>query len=291
MATPPSIYKSAAAKAEIIANYDAKLRACNLAYEERMVPTYAGETHVIIAGPADKPPVALLHGINAGAPLALEAMRDLADRYRIYAIDSVGQATKSAETRLPVKDNSYGRWLDETLQGLGLDSVPVIGVSYGAFLLQRLMAHNPQRISKGIFVVPGGLANGGGWESFRRLMIPLIKFQITKKDADLVKFMDAFYVTKDAHSIAMQGAILRGVKMDYAKPPLATAAEMANLTAPVYAMVAETDIFFPGDQALERCRMIFKNFKESVVLKGAKHIPDQADYPKIAKQLDVWLRA
>ena len=87
MAQVPSIYKSPAVKAEIMALYDAKLKACTIAYEECYVDTFAGSTHVIVAGPADKPPVVLLHGINAGAPLALEAMRDLTDRYRIYAVD------------------------------------------------------------------------------------------------------------------------------------------------------------------------------------------------------------
>ena len=273
-----------------MALYDAKLRACNLVYEELEVPTFAGATHVIVAGAVDKPPVILLHGINAGAPLALEAMRDLVDRYRIYAVDTVGQTTKSAETRLSVKDNSYGRWLSEVMDGLGLASAPVIGVSYGAFLLQRLIAHAPQRVQKAIFVVPGGLVNGGGWESMKKLFLPLLKFNFSKKEADLLKFMDAFYNTKDAHSVAFQRAVLLGVKMDYRKPPLVTAAEMAAFEGAVYAMVADTDVFFPGARALERCKAVFKNFKASAVMPGCKHIPDQADYPKIAAQLDLWLR-
>ncbi len=290
MSTSPSIYKSPAVKTEIMALYDAKLRACNIAYTEIDVQTFAGPTHVIVAGASDKPPVVLLHGINAGAPLALEAMRDLTDRYRIYAVDTVGQTTKSSETRPSVKDNSYGRWLAEVMDGLGLSAAPVIGVSYGAFLLQRLLAYAPQRVQKAIFVVPGGLVNGGGWDSMKKLFFPLLKFNFTKKEAHLLQFMDAFYNTKDAHSVAFQRAVLLGVKMDYRKPPLVNAAEMAAFEGPVYAMVADTDVFFPGDKALERCKAVFKNFKGSAVMPGCKHIPDQADYPKIARQLDLWLR-
>ncbi len=289
MATPPTIYKSPAVKAEIMALYDAKLQACKLVYEERDVATSAGNTHVIVCGPADKPPVVLLHGINAGAPLALEAMRDLTDRYRIYAVDTVGQTTKSAETRPSVKDNSYGKWLAEVMEGLELPQAAVIGVSYGAFLLQRLMAHAPTRVQKAIFVVPGGFVNGGGWDSLKKLFFPLLKFNMTKKEAHLLHFMDAFYITKDAHSVAFQKAVLLGVKMDYRKPPLATAAEMAAFQAPVYAMVAENDVFFPGDKALARCKEIFKNLKGVTVLQGSKHIPDIADYPEIARQLGKWL--
>jgi pimeloyl-ACP methyl ester carboxylesterase len=289
MATPPTIYKSPAVKAEIMALYNAKLQACKLVYEERDVATSAGSTHVIVCGPADKPPVVLLHGINAGAPLALEAMRDLTDRYRIYAVDTVGQTTKSAEARPSVKDNSYGKWLDEVMEGLELPQAAVIGVSYGAFLLQRLMAHAPSRVQKAIFVVPGGFVNGSGWDSLKKLFFPLLKFKVTKKETHLIRFLDAFYLTKDPHSVAFQKAVLLGVKMDYRKPPLATAAEMAAFQAPVYAMVAESDVFFPGDKALARCKAIFKNFKGERVLKGSKHIPDIADYTEIARQLGIWL--
>ncbi len=290
MPTPPTIYKSPAVKAEIMALYNAKLKACNIACEERYVDTFAGSTHVLVAGPADKPTVVLLHGINAGAPLALEAMRDLTDHYRIYAVDTVGQTTKSSEFRPSVKDNSFGRWLSETMEGLGLDKAPVIGVSYGAFLLQRLIAHAPQRVQKAIFVVPGGFANGGGWDSMKKLFFPLLKFNFGKKDAQLLKFMDAFYNTKDPHSVAFQRAVLLGVKMDYRKPPLMQVAEAAGFQSPVYAMVADNDIFFPGDKSLARCKEIFKNFKGSLVLTATKHIPDQADYPLIARQLGQWLR-
>jgi pimeloyl-ACP methyl ester carboxylesterase len=287
----PTIYKSPEAKAKIMALYDAKLKACKLPeYEEKYVDTPFGRTHVVVAGKVGLPPVVLLHGINAGAPLALEAMRSLVDKYRIYAVDTIGQATKSDENRPSVKDNSYGMWLAAVLDGLKLEGVAVIGVSYGAFLLQRLIAHAPGRVSKAIFVVPSGLVNGNGWAGMTRLMWPMMRFFMTKKDKHLVAFMDAFYITKDAHSIAFQRETLLGVKMDYRRPPVLREEEVARFGSPVYAMVAEDDVFFPGDKALERCKACFKNLKETVVLKGGKHIPDIADYPSIAAQLDKWLR-
>lgn len=288
--TPPTIYKSPEAKAAILALYDAKLAACGLpTYSEEYIETGFGQTHVIVAGEKHLPPVVLLHGINAGAPMALEAMRSLVDKSRIYAVDTVGQSTKSAETRPPIDDNSYGIWLDEVLKGLGLPEVPVIGVSFGAFLLQRLIVHAPQRVSKAIFVVPSGLVNGGGWKSFTHLMFPLIRFQMTKKDKHLLKFMQAFYLTQDEYSIQFQKLTLTGLKMDYRRPPLLKASEVKGFQAPVYAMVAEDDIFFPGEKALERLRDCFPTLKATVTLKGAKHIPANVDYPLIADQLDKWL--
>ncbi len=284
-----SIYKNEAAKNELLALYEAKLTACNISYTDQYVETFAGKTHIIIAGDEKLPPIVLLHGINAGAPLALEAVRDLTTKYRIFAIDIVGQANKSAETRLPIHDNSIGKWLVEVLDALKLGKISFVSVSYGAFVLQKLMIYQPERIEKAIFVVPSGLANGGAWENITKLMFPLMKFHFTKKEADLIRFMDAFYTTKDAHSIAFQKAILLGIKMDYRKPPVLTEKEVANVAAPVYAMVADNDIFFPGDKALERCQQIFAHFKASFVLKNCKHIPDISTYPLISQQIEKWL--
>lgn len=284
-----SIYKNEAAKQCIMALYEAKLAACNISYTDEYVDTFAGKTHIIVTGAETLPPIVLLHGINAGAPLALEAIKDLNTKYRIYAIDTVGQATKSAETRLDLYDNSIGKWLSEVLAALKLEKVPFISVSYGAFVLQKLMAYQPECIKKAIFVVPSGLANGSAWENITKLMLPLIKFNITKKETDLIRFMDAFYTTKDAHSVAFQKAVLLGVKMDYRKPPVLTAKDVANVQAPVYAMVADNDIFFPGDKALEKCKQFFVNFKGEYILKNCKHIPDVSEYPRISQQIAVWL--
>lgn len=285
-----SIYKTPEAKAAIMALYDAKLKACKLPhYTEEYHETSFGKTHVIIAGEASLPPVVLLHGINAGAPMALEAMRPLVGKYRIYAVDTIGQATKSAETRPSITDNSYGKWLSEVLDALKLNSVPVIGVSYGAFLLQRLIVVSPNKVSRAIFVVPSGLVNGSGWVGFTKLMSPLMRFQISKKEKHLIRFMEAFYLKQDAYSIEFQKLTLTGLKMDYRRPPLLKEAEVAGFKSPVYAMVAEDDVFFPGDKALIRLKACFPTLKASITLKGAKHIPDASSYSLISNQLDQWL--
>lgn len=60
----------------------------------------------------------LFHGINAGAPLTLEAVKDLRKDYLLFAIDTIGQATMSDENRINIKDNSYAIWAEEVLSQL-----------------------------------------------------------------------------------------------------------------------------------------------------------------------------
>jgi pimeloyl-ACP methyl ester carboxylesterase len=284
-----SIYKSESYKTDIMRLYDQRLKACNIDYEEFYVDTFAGKTHVIATGDKANPPLFILHGINAGAPMAIEAIKGLNKTYCIYAIDTVGQATKSAETRLAMNDDSYARWINEAMDKLNIQTAVFIGVSYGAFLLQKLMTFYPDRISKGIFVVPSGFVNGPFLKSMQKLTFPLIRFLSTKTEKSLVKFMDAFYSEIDIQGIAFQKNVLLGVKVDYRRPTLLTAKEIKALKAPVYAMVADNDIFFPGDKTLERAKNIFSNFKGSHVLRNTKHIPAAHTYAEIENQLKKWL--
>ena len=284
-----SLYKNPEARVTMMRLYDEKLAACGIEYESVYIDTPAGKTHVIISGDEKLPPLVVFHGINAGAPLALEAIRHLNQTHRIYAIDTVGQATRSAETRLPMQGDAYGKWIVDTLDGLGLNKVNVIAISYGAFLLQKLMHYQPERLLKSIFVVPSGFVSGNFWRSMKELSFPLMKFLRSKKEEDLLKFMSAFFITKDRHSIEMQKTLLLGFKMDYRRPILVKNQETEKVTTPVYVMVADDDIFFPGDKTLKRCSELFSDLKDTYVLKQSKHIPDQSRYVEIEQTIAKWL--
>jgi len=285
------VYKSQAHKDAIMALYDQKLASLAVPCESRYISTPAGNTHVLRMGSAQLPPLVVFHGINAGAPVTLEAMQELSDTYCIYAIDTIGQATRSAEVRLPLKGPALGDWLVAVLDGLQLSKVHAVGVSYGAFLLQKLMQVAPERIEKAAFVVPSGLVNGPFWASLRKLSLPLMRFQRSKKRADLEKFLRAFHTELDEHWLELHYQLLVGTKMDYRRPPLLQKADVKQLQAPVYAMVAAEDVFFPGQAALERCRHIFPNFAGAHVLIGAKHMPTTDRYGEIQQQLRLWFGA
>ncbi|WP_291728867.1 alpha/beta fold hydrolase [Bernardetia sp.] len=285
-----TIYKKPAYKQAIMHLYENKLNSfAKDSYEELDIDTFAGNTHIIVRGEKHLPAVVVFHGIHAGAPVALEAMRELYEKYRIYAVDTVGQATKSAETTLDFKNNEYGKWASEVLEKLGLESVPVIAISYGAFILNELIRVSPEKVKKAIYVVPSGFANGDFLPSLSRLSIPLFKFHFTKKEKDLVKFMNAFFDEQDNHWIEFQKNILLGVKMDYRRPPLMSEKDTQGFTAPVFAMIAEDDVFFPKEKAIPRIKKVFSDVREIYVLKDSKHIPNESRYDEIAEKIEDWL--
>lgn len=285
-----SLYKTPETKQILMNLYDSKMDSLGLSYQDLYVDTFAGKTHVIKTGDDSKPPIVLLHGINAGAPVAIEPLKELAEDYLIYAIDTIGQTTKSAETRLDLNNNDYGKWLSETFDQLGIEKAPVIAASYGGFLLQKLIISNPEKVSKAVFVVPAGFGNGGFIESTKRLTLPLIKFMTFKKKSDLRSFMSSFHNRIDDYWLEFQKNTLLGVNMDYRRPPILKKEDVEGFKSPVYLMVAEDDVFFPAKYAIEKCRSYFKNFKEVYTLKNSKHIPEASQFEEIKSAIKDWLK-
>lgn len=119
-----SIYRTPEGEAEIQAIYDRQLARLRLPCESRRVSTRFGETHVLALGPQAAPPVVMLQGGNTTSPLTLGWIRPLIEKYRVYAPDTIGHPGKSAPVRLSPRDDSYGQWLVEVLNALGLQQPP-----------------------------------------------------------------------------------------------------------------------------------------------------------------------
>lgn len=284
-----SIYKSATDKAKILALYEEKLKSLDFPVLEKDIETAYGTTRVLISGNDKGKKIVMFHGIHAGSPLSLESIKNLQLSYKIYAIDTVGQATKSAETTINIKDNSFALWADEVLNKLSIVQADFIGVSYGSYILQKLITYRPQKIGKCIFVVPSGLANGNFWPSLKNLTIPLIKFKITKKDEDLKKFLRHFVPEDDKYMFAFQRAILTGLHMDYRRPQILQKKDVEHFTNPVYIIVADDDVFFPADKSIAKAKKVFKNLKEVHYLKNCKHMPDQSHFIEIEDKIKKWI--
>ncbi len=283
------LYKNQQTKTEIMSLYEEKLKSLEIDYQEVDVKSSYGNTRIIITGNKQGKPIVLFHGINAGAPLTLEAVKDLRKDYLLYAIDTIGQATKSDENRIDINDNSYALWAVEILDKLNLYEADFIGISYGAYILQKLITYRPEMVSKCIFVVPSGLVNGKFGVSMARLTFPLIRFLITKRDTDLRKFIKAFVPEEDEFMFRLQKALLTGLNMDYRRPTLLKEKDVKNFTNPVYMIVAEDDVFFPGLEAIDRAKALFNNFKEAYTLKNCKHMPDKKNYSEIQQKIKYWL--
>jgi len=150
-------FKSADGEAAYLAAYAAVMRFWPVRYEERDIPTRFGSTHVIVSGPADAPPLVLLHGYMATSAMWAPNIADFSRDYRVYAIDVMGQPSKSVPAR-PIENRAeYAEWLTETLNALHLHRVALVGMSFGGWLALGYAVAWPERVEKLVLLSAGGL--------------------------------------------------------------------------------------------------------------------------------------
>ncbi|MFI9379925.1 alpha/beta fold hydrolase [Kutzneria sp. NPDC052558] len=152
-----TIYKSAAGAAQIRRQYEDWLTHWPAPAERRTVPTRHGDTFVMVSGTEDGPPVVLLHGSGANTITWMALAGKLAGRFRLFAVDVIGEPGLSAPSRPPLGSPAYAEWLDDVLDGLGLTEVQMVAVSLGGWLAIDYVTRRPGRVSRLALMVPGGI--------------------------------------------------------------------------------------------------------------------------------------
>ena len=157
----PSAFKTPEGEAAFLAAYDAAMKLWPVPYEEMDIPTRFGMTHVVVSGPKDAPPLVLLHGYWATSTMWAPNIADFSKDYRVYAVDVMGQPSKSIPAE-PIRDAAdYAAWLTATLDALHLDRVCLVGMSYGGWLALNYAVAAPARVQKLVLLSPGGLPADG----------------------------------------------------------------------------------------------------------------------------------
>ena len=268
-----SIYKSSEGEAELTMLYDKALDSLGIEYEDRMVDTRFGATHVLVSGPKGAPPLFVLHGGNSTNPLTFSWFLPFTEDYRLYAPDTIGHPGKSAQIRLSPSDNSYGQWVTDVLDALNLEQVPFIGPSYGAGIILRTAAHAPERISKAVLLVPAGIASVSILRMTFQIAFPMMLYRWFPGRKRLIRAVRWMH-TGDMDEISVQttGAVFRHVKLETKMPRLATKEELMEYKAPTLVLAAENDALFPADKVLPRAKEIIPDLVAAECLEGSSHL-------------------
>ncbi|WP_416238216.1 alpha/beta fold hydrolase [Streptomyces mutabilis] len=136
------------------------------AVAEQDVETSFGTTHVYRYEPDDpaarsRTPVVLVHGAGSCSAMWYPNTPALSAERPVYALDTPGDPGRSVQREPIHRPERAAQWLDETLDGLGLDRVHLVGTSYGGWLALNQAHRAPERLASVTLLDPGGLEKVG----------------------------------------------------------------------------------------------------------------------------------
>lgn len=152
-----AIWKTPAGGEAVLARYAQFLAHWPVPSEQRRIATAHGETFVVSCGPEGAPDVVLLHGSASNSASWLGDVATLARRFRVHAVDMIGEPGMSAPARPPLASHVYADWLGEVLAGLGVRRAALVGISLGGWLALEYATRRPETVSAVVLLCPGGV--------------------------------------------------------------------------------------------------------------------------------------
>ena len=149
-------------RSAFLSAYDTLLDRWPVEVERIDLETPYGTTRVNAAGPTDGPPLLLIHGGGSTAASWWANIGELASRSRVFAVDRIGDAGRSASSGpqpLRSVEDLHG-WLDAVLDGLGLTATDLCGHSYGGWIALSYTLSRPDRIDRLALLDPTGCLTG-----------------------------------------------------------------------------------------------------------------------------------
>ena len=140
--------------------------------------------HVIDSGQGE--PVLLLHGIGGSAEEWSKVIPQLSTRFRVLAPDAPGHglSPKPSGRAHPYDLAYYTRFVLELLDALGIERIPVVGMSAGGAIALNLATATPDRVASLVLVSSAGLGTEVAW-SYRLGSIapPFVRFGLHRSTA------------------------------------------------------------------------------------------------------------
>ena len=241
-----SLFKTKEGKKEILNLYDQKLDELNIEFEYLKIDSSFGETNVIATGKSSNPPIIIIHGSNGCAPIALETYPNLSKNFRVYAIDVLAQPNKSAETRLSMKDDSYGQWINEIIDSLQIENVIMAGFSFGGLVILKTLEFNEDKIKEVYLSAPAYIVNGNPIRALFRIFIPMKMFMRTEKVKYVEKFLSEVFTERDQFAVKYLSKVFLHFKMDFTPLPVINKIKANSIKTPITLFAGKNDILFPG---------------------------------------------
>jgi pimeloyl-ACP methyl ester carboxylesterase len=256
--------------------YDAALAHWPVAHHTMNVHTRHGDTFVIACDEdaAGAPPMILLHGAGSNAATWMGEVRKYSRLHRVYAVDLLGKAGKSAPVQLSWNGPAYAEWLLDVLDALQLDRPTLMGVSQGGWLALKLATWQPGRVGKLVLLSPGGVTPDRLSFALHALAASVMGPRGVERTARSL-FGDA---PAPPEAFEVVYTLMSHFKTRVGKLPLFADEQLLRLSMPVMLLVGAHDPLRPAERIAARMQALLPHLVTQVVPKAGHVLLNTTPY-------------
>jgi pimeloyl-ACP methyl ester carboxylesterase len=266
-------FRNADGQRSYLRAYQEVLEQWPVPYRELMVPTPFGDTHVLVSGQPDAPPVVLLHATGTSATGWVQNVGPLSQHHQLFAVDLVGEAGKSQQTALLRDRRDCVNWVSSLLDELGLKRVSLIGWSFGGWTALAFVIDKPDRVDKCVLLAP--------FASLAPYALPVLLFLKVGPYLPMgppgrlaLRMMSPGYRFEDhfAEQFVLGGRYFKAADPRASVfPQPYSDDELRSIKVPVLLLVGDKESTFSPHRAVDRARQLIPHV-EADVLPGIGHM-------------------
>ncbi|NER83243.1 MAG: alpha/beta hydrolase [Leptolyngbya sp. SIO1D8] len=271
-------FRTADAKMRFLSAYDARAEQWPVASETTLIKTSYGQTFVRISGPVNGPSMVLLHGHSENSLNWLPNIKELSQRHRTYTIDIISDPGRSTYTKILRIADDFSNWLDEVLDGLGLNvGINLVGLSYGGWLAIQYALRFQQKVKKLVLIAPAGISSFPLRFIVFAIFLSLFQFRIKFLFERLTRWMFIDFLKSSENEDEFNDwfdFIYLGMKSHKSQPIVFaktfTDKELQSLKVPTLFLTGQNEIVYSVEKAINRLQSLTPNV-ETEVIKNAGH--------------------
>jgi pimeloyl-ACP methyl ester carboxylesterase len=184
-------------------------------------------------------PIVLLPGRTSGVPMWEANLPGLAEERTVYALDALGDAGMSVQTRRIGDAADQAAWLDQALAQLGTPKVHLVGHSFGGWLAANYAVRHPERVASLSLLEPVFVFQGLRWQVYVKSIPASLPFLPQSwREAMLADFGGAEEVNPDDPVARMISDATEHYAAKLPLPERLSPEQLRGLPMPVYAAMA-----------------------------------------------------
>ncbi len=285
------VFTSPEGKANIMSAYQAIMDKWPVPYTELTVQTSFGATHVIANGPQAGPPIVMLHALLAASVSWYRNVEALSQSYRVYAVDVIGEGNKSCPIKPITSLDDFLHWFTEVIDGLGIETLYLVGNSYGGFTGAYYAMKLPERIRKLALIGPAATIAPMG-PFYTHMFIPKALYSFFPKLPGKQNLMrrGVDWMHNDLQHDPLwepffYSSMVSGGLINQVFPRVYSKAEFAQIKAQVLLLLGEQEAIYNDLQAARRAAVELIPSVRVVMIPNAHHVAAVANPEAVNQEL------